>query len=202
FDIVKPVPVRQAERLPRGFGIVADDIVAGSKRSNLRQLAQEHLAATGRRCNCIRCREVRGAEVTESGLRLARLVYATDTTEERFLSFETEAGRLAGFLRLSLPRDVRAPAAETAAVWAVLPEIAGVAMIREVHVYGPALGIGAESAGEAQHLGLGRRLIAQARAEAKEAGFDRLAVISAVGTRRYYQGLGFRRGRHYMIAEL
>lgn len=29
FDIVKPVPVRQAEALPRGFGIVADDILAG-----------------------------------------------------------------------------------------------------------------------------------------------------------------------------
>ncbi len=182
--------------------IPADDIVAGSKRSNLRQLAQEHLAATGRRCGCIRCREVRGAAVNESGLHPVRHVYSTDTTEERFLSFETDTGRLAGFLRLSLPRNVRAPAAETAAVWAALPEIAGAAMIREVHVYGPALGIGTESAGEAQHLGLGRRLIAQARTEAREAGFDRLAVISAVGTRRYYEGLGFQRNRRYMIAEL
>lgn len=182
--------------------IPADDIVAGSKRSNLRQLVQEHLAATGRRCNCIRCREVRGTEVNESGLHLVRHIYSTDTTEERFLSFETGAGRLAGFLRLSLPANVSAPAAETAAVWAALPEIAGAAMIREVHVYGPALGIGAESAGEAQHLGLGRRLIAQARLEAREAGFDRLAVISAVGTRRYYEGLGFQRSQHYMIAEL
>jgi phosphatidylglycerophosphatase A len=29
FDIVKPPPARQAERLPGGFGIVADDVVAG-----------------------------------------------------------------------------------------------------------------------------------------------------------------------------
>ncbi len=29
FDIVKPPPVRQAERLPGGTGIVADDLVAG-----------------------------------------------------------------------------------------------------------------------------------------------------------------------------
>ena len=50
---------------------------------------------------------------------------------------------------------------ETAEVWEAIPEIAGAAMIREVHVYGPALGIGAESGGEAQHLGLGRRLIAR-----------------------------------------
>lgn len=30
FDILKPYPIRQAERLPRGYGIVADDIVAGA----------------------------------------------------------------------------------------------------------------------------------------------------------------------------
>jgi len=29
FDIVKPPPVRQLERLPEGTGIVADDIAAG-----------------------------------------------------------------------------------------------------------------------------------------------------------------------------
>ncbi len=29
FDIAKPPPVRSAERLPSGFGIVVDDIVAG-----------------------------------------------------------------------------------------------------------------------------------------------------------------------------
>jgi len=29
FDIVKPPPVRQAERLPHGWGIVADDLLAG-----------------------------------------------------------------------------------------------------------------------------------------------------------------------------
>lgn len=29
FDIVKPFPVRQAERFPSGIGIVADDLVAG-----------------------------------------------------------------------------------------------------------------------------------------------------------------------------
>ena len=29
FDILKPPPVRQAERLPGGLGIVADDVLAG-----------------------------------------------------------------------------------------------------------------------------------------------------------------------------
>ena len=29
FDIVKPFPARQAERLPSGWGVMADDLVAG-----------------------------------------------------------------------------------------------------------------------------------------------------------------------------
>ncbi len=29
FDITKPFPIKQAERLRRGYGIVADDVVAG-----------------------------------------------------------------------------------------------------------------------------------------------------------------------------
>ena len=29
FDIVKPFPIRQVERFPKGYGVVADDVVAG-----------------------------------------------------------------------------------------------------------------------------------------------------------------------------
>ncbi len=189
-------------RVSRVFrDIPADDIVAGSKRSNLRQLVHDRLASEGRRCNCIRCREVRAAPVTQADLELVVHGYETDATHEQFLSYETRQGGLAGFLRLSLPKRQAdgAWSAETEAVWAVMPEIAGAAMIREVHVYGPALGIGADSAGEAQHLGLGRRLIAEARMRARHAGFDRLAVISAIGTRRYYEGQGFQRSGRYMV---
>jgi elongator complex protein 3 len=181
--------------------IPADDIVAGSKRSNLRQLVHEHMAAAGTVCRCIRCREVRAAPVTADEVQLADTVYETDTTIEHFISFETADGRLAGFLRLALPLP-GAPRPEPAEAWAVMPEIAGAAMIRELHVYGPALGIGRTNTGEAQHAGLGRRLVDEARRCAAAAGCDRLAVISAIGTRRYYERLGFARSGAYMIAPL
>jgi elongator complex protein 3 len=177
--------------------IPADDIVAGSKRSNLRQLVQAYLAATGRECRCIRCREIRDADAGE-GARLAAYTYQTDTSEEAFLAMETGAGRLLGFLRLSLPRAGAAP--ELSAVYAALPEIADAAMIREVHVYGPALAIGAGSDGEAQHSGLGAGLVAEARRRARDAGFARIAVISAIGTRAYYARLGFEPAGSYLIA--
>lgn len=186
--------------------IPADDIVAGVKSSNLRQLAHRRMAERGQACRCIRCREVRGSAVGEDDLRLVVHAYATTGSLEQFLSYETTTGRLAGFLRLSLPDRSAAqeiePTKMREAVWAAIPEIAAAAMIREVHIYGPALKIGAESAGEAQHLGLGRRLIEEAKARAAAAGFDRLAVISAIGTRRYYERLGFDRGELYLIARL
>jgi elongator complex protein 3 len=181
--------------------IPADDIVAGSKRSNLRQLVHQHMAAQGQSCRCIRCREVREAVVAAEDTRLVIQTYDTDTTAEQFISFETTGGKLAGFLRLSLPMQGTV-ATEPGEAWDTMPEIAGAAMIREVHVYGPALGIGGSSAGEAQHLGLGRQLVEEARKVARAAGHTRLAVISAIGTRTYYERLGFSRGDLYMLTDL
>jgi len=182
--------------------IPADDIVAGVKSSNLRQLVHERMAQRGQVCRCIRCREVRAMIVTDGDLHQIVHSYETAGSLEQFISYETADGRLAGFLRLSLPLRETFEVSEAAKIWEAIPEITGAAMIREVHIYGPSLGIGAESEGEAQHLGLGRRLIAEAKERARVAGFDRLAVISAIGTRRYYEGLGFQRGELYMIVRL
>ncbi|MCX6031227.1 MAG: tRNA uridine(34) 5-carboxymethylaminomethyl modification radical SAM/GNAT enzyme Elp3 [Chloroflexi bacterium] len=192
-------------RVSRVFrDIPADDIVVGVKSSNLRQLVHRRMVERGQVCRCIRCREVRDIPVVSSDLRPVVHTYETTGGLEHFLSYETAEGRLAGFLRLSLPSRARhfGSAWHVAEIWDTIPEIAGAAMIREVHVYGPALEIGADSAGEAQHLGLGRRLIAEAKVRAAAAGFDRLVVISAIGTRRYYEGLGFERGELYMTARM
>jgi elongator complex protein 3 len=118
-------------------------------------------------------------------------VYATSLGEERFLEFVTPDDRLVAFLRLSLPRS---PLPD--------PELRASALIREVHVYGGSLGLGRRADDRAQHLGLGRRLIARAAELAREAGLLDLAVISAVGTRAYYRGLGFTDGDLYQHRRL
>ncbi len=175
--------------------IPTTNVVEGNKKANLRQMAQQELARRGLKCQCIRCREVRREKLTINNLQLTINNYDTDATTEHFLQFVTDDDRIAGFLRLSLPAP-RSP----------LPilELAGHAMIREVHVYGPALPIGNESEGEAQHIGLGTQLVHKAKAMARQAGFAKIAVISAVGTRNYYRKLGFELGVDglYMTAVL
>ena len=116
----------------------------------------------------------------------------TGAGEEHFIAAETPAGQLAGFLRLLLPGgQVERP-----------QELEGSAIIREVHVYGPALGIGAASGGEAQHLGLGGRLLAAAEDIARRDAWGDLAVIAALGTRDYYRRRGFQLDRLYMHKRL
>jgi elongator complex protein 3 len=174
--------------------IPSTHVVEGNKRTSLRQDVQAELERRGSRCECIRCREVRGEKVDAAALRLDDLVYHPDGAEEHFLSFVTPSDRLAGFLRLSLPA-VDSPTTG-------LPDLAGAALIREVHVYGQSLGVGREQAGAAQHSGLGTRLLEQAEVLARRGGFTRLAVISAVGTRTYYLERGYTRGDLYLVKDL
>jgi elongator complex protein 3 len=122
------------------------------------------------------------------------LAYEAAGAQERFLSYVTPDDRLAAFVRLSLP--------EAASPRTDIPELTGAALIRELHVYGQSLPVGAEKPGAAQHAGLGTRLLIDAEALARTSGFRRLAVISAVGTRPYYLERGFERGELYLLKSL
>ncbi len=70
-------------------------------------------------------------------------------------------------------------------------------------MYGPALNLGENSSGEAQHMGLGSELIEKAKQMSRQAGFTKIAVISAIGTREYYRKHhGFKIDELYMTAVL
>ena len=174
--------------------IPSTNVVAGNRRTSLRQDVHAELRRRGTRCRCVRCREVRGREIDAASLRLNDLAYPADHAVEHFISFDTPDDQLAGFLRLSLP-EPEAPSIGMA-------ELHGSAVIREVHVYGQSLAVGAEKTGSPQHAGLGTRLLQQAANIARRAGFGRLAVISAVGTRKYYLERGFERGELYLSRPL
>ena len=201
---IKPAvpPYTRINRLFRD--IPAHHIEAGVKTSNLREVVHKELARRGDRCGCIRCREVRRQHVREEALRFTVTTYETDCTVEHFLQYvvfesegngsqeDLERAPLAGFLRLSLPKDPDVGSR------AFLDEIRGNAMIREVHVYGPALAIGGIEKGAAQHVGVGTRLLNQARRISLDAGFEHISVIAATGTQAYYAARGFESGELYM----
>lgn len=160
--------------------IPSTDIVAGNKLTNFRQIAEQELAKVGAFSLDIRAREIKQQAFDPAQLTLQTLEYATSCSTEKFLQFVTPENRIVGFLRLSLPT-----------LPSFMPELAHSALIREVHVYGRVAKLGTREKDNAQHLGLGAQLVAKAIETARAARYEKIAVISAIGTRRYYQKLGF-----------
>ncbi len=179
--------------------IPSHHVVQGNKRTSLRQDVLAEVQRRGERCNCIRCNEVRKQKVDVDDLTLEDFTYHPAYAEEHFLHYRTADGKIAGYLRLSLPEDTpeNHPSADLA-----FEDLRNAALIREIHVYGQSLAVGAEKDGAAQHIGLGTQLIETAEKIAAAHGFQNLAVIAAIGTRQYYQSRGFQRGRLYMVKPL
>lgn len=183
--------------------IPSDYIVAGSKRSSLRQDVHNELARRSQRCRCVRCREIRSVDIQPGSLFLKDFIYQAADAEEHFLSFQTNQDRLAGYLRLSLPKAPQEGRInERQLLYQAIPELEGAALIREVHIFGQSLEVGSDQPGAAQHSGLGSALLEHAEMIAKQHGYPRLVVIAAVGTRRYYEKRGYQRTSLYMVKEI
>jgi elongator complex protein 3 len=161
-------------------------IVAGSRHSNFRQLAQQRLAEWGKECRCIRCREV-GRNPPEGTASLTIMEYDCCKGKECFISAETK-NALIGFVRLRFPNDP----------WRT--ELEGAALIRELHVYGSVVPIGQSADGEEwQHRRYGNQLLRMAEQIAKEEGYSNTAIMSGIGVRPYYKRHGYERYGPYMV---
>ncbi len=166
--------------------ISSDDIVAGNKRTNFRQIAEAEISRRGDPLVEIRHREIRGEAFEAAALELVETEFETECGREIFLELVTTEDRIVGFLRLCLPKNS-----------SFIDELGTNALVRELHVYGGSVQIGAASGGRAQHRGLGARLLQAAQSSAREAGYPKLSVISAIGTRGYYRQQGFIDGELY-----
>lgn len=174
--------------------IPSTDIVVGNKKTNFRQLATDELQRQAKSSRDIRSREIRGHDFDQDTVWFDPHTYYTTTTKEHFLQVltTTDSGeKLLAFLRLSFPK-----------VDSFIKELTKTAIIREVHVYGPAQNLGQKGQGQAQHLGLGKRLLSWAEELASKAGYSKIGVISAIGTRQYYRNLGFYDGELYQFKDL
>lgn len=175
--------------------IPSPDIVEGNKKTNFRQIAQDHLIQTGQTMQDIRAREIRQQKFDHSTVQLTEVEYETSVGEERFLQLVAPSqaqrdgpDKIVAFLRLSLPREKP-----------FIDELTESAIIREIHVYGQAVQIGKKGQQRPQHLGFGTKLIQRAQEIASKAGYQKLAVISAIGTKAYYRKKGFMDGELYQF---
>jgi len=171
--------------------IESKDIIAGPKSGNLRQIVLQRLALQGYKCKCIRCREtgLQRRYPAEDEVTLRRTDYSASGGREIFMSYESKDGdTILGFVRLrKIARTHRS-------------ELVNSAVVRELHVYGQAVNVGGNGTDRSyQHRGYGAKLLGEAERVAKdELGVDKIAVISAVGTRQYYKKLGYSQDGPYV----
>ena len=182
---------RMKERLPPWVriqriqrDIPARLIAAGVRTSNIREKALERLRSRGTQCRCLRCREAgRRATPDPKEFRLTETEYEAAGGRERFFAWEEPStDTVAGFLRLRFPSGTT-------------PGRLDAPVIRELKVVGSEVPVGEEGSrpSDYQHRGFGRSLLSAAEEATRAAGFSRLFVMSAVGTREYYRRFGFER---------
>jgi len=171
--------------------IPSTDIVVGNKLTNFRQIAEEKIKKSGKKPLEIRSREIKNKKFETKNLKIKETMYETKSTWEYFFEYVNDVDEIFGFLRLSLPK-----------ISSFIPELEGCALIREIHIYGQSIEVGKKEKNKTQHQGLGKNLIKIAKEKSKKSGFNKLAVISAIGTRDYYQKNGFDLTGLYQISNL
>ena len=170
-------------RISRVLRDIPSQFITAGCKDSLRDVAKQQMQQEGVECKCIRCREyghrARGDwEIGEP--HLVRMDYEAAGGREIFLSFEDEKGTLFGLLRLRI---------QSRPIPALRQELDGnLALIRELHVFGPEVPLSEQLPDAAQHKGLGKALLQEAeRIADNEFQAKQMVVLSGTGAREYYR---------------
>ncbi len=205
-------------------------IEGGVNKSNLRQMVIRELDKTGKKCRCIRCREVghsalKGIEPDINNIKLHTIKYEASAGDEVFMSYEDKKNDLIiAFVRLRLPSEhthrtefyINGNSVNT-------KDRPKSAIIRELKTFGPMVpfngpgehpalkkqasglksNLDIDKARPWQHHGYGKLLINASEQYVKE-NWDckKLLIMSGVGVKQYYIRLGYYRDGVYMAKEL
>jgi elongator complex protein 3 len=152
-------------------------LTAGIKNIDLRKDIEENIKDRTK-IKEIRFREIgfalRDNRKISTQLKIKKTKYNASNGTEYFIESINKDNILFGLIRLRLEKNKNLPA-----------------MIRELHIYGPALKLGERNKEKWQHKGLGKELLAYAENLAKKQGYKNIRVISGIGVREYYQKLGY-----------
>jgi len=153
-------------------------LIAGILEIDLRKDIEEEIRKRKYKIKEIRFREVgfalRDKREINFDIKIKKKVYKASGGKEIFLQAVNKDNILFGLLRLRLEKDKKEPA-----------------MVRELHVYGPALNLGEKDEKKYQHRGLGKELLQMAEEIARKKSRKMIRVISGVGVREYYRRLSY-----------
>jgi ELP3 family radical SAM enzyme/protein acetyltransferase len=185
---------KEENELTGSYGYKSESI-----KSNLAQLVKDEAEKQGIYCQCIRCCEIRGDKFNPAEIQYKVVKFLASGATEYFISAEIERKNrhlLLGFLRLRI-----SPALINDSI---IPELDGpTAMIRELHVYGKIVEVGAgKSRTGAQHLGIGKKLLKMAEDIAYDDASTQIAIISGIGVRDYYRKQGYELRGSYMMKDV
>ena len=152
-------------------------IFGGNSVISLRQDLQIKMKKDGKKCNCIRCKEVKGRKINLDDIELFVRRYNDVDADEYFISFESKNQSIIyGFCRMRLNfKDKNV----------IFEELKNAALIRELHVYGSMVPHDVAKK-ITQHIGFGKRLVKKAEQIALSKGYNKVAIISGIGVREYY----------------
>lgn len=176
IDILKVVPrycrvMRMMREIPPSY------LVAGLINIDLRKDIEEEIRKDKIKIKEIRFREVgfalRDKRKISLDFGLKKTVYSASDGKEVFLEVVNKEDLLFGLLRLRFEKKDKT------------------AMIRELHVYGPAIEIGKQERERWQHQGFGKQLLEEAEKICSKKKVKKIRIISGVGVREYYKKLGY-----------
>ncbi len=178
--------------------IPPDYLIAGTTRIDLRKDIDEQLKKSKEKIQEIRFREI-GFSIRDlkpnkkinNKLKLKITFYNASDGKEYFLEIINKENILFGLARLRIIIDENIKNDKKA-------------FLRELHVYGKALGIGEKARMMGQHSGLGKWLMREVEKIVRKNKIKELKIISGVGVREYYKKLGYKldKERVYMIKNL
>ncbi len=189
-------------RISRVFrDIPIDNIIGGADIPHMRQKVEKKMAADGEFCQCIRSREIKNREIDISLIDINVQSYEAQSGLEYFISVDyyddnEEKMFLVGFCRLRINKNNDG--------LDYLPHLKNAGIVRELHVYGKMVPsyFSKIIQSNTQHKGIGTRLMRKAEEIAIKCGKTKMAVISGVGVRMFYENkLGYHLDNNYMVKE-
>ncbi len=201
FDLVAEIKsiVPKYVRISRVLRDIPPKFIVGGLKYSLRDVVKQRMKEKAIECKCIRCREFGhrlrdGWEIGEP--HIARMDYEASGGREIFLSLEDKRETLFGLLRMRIQSKPIARLGEK--------RNENLALIRELHVYGPEVSLSQRKPNAAQHKGLGKTLLKEAELIAANMfQAQQMVILSGVGAKEYYRSeFSYHSQGDYMVKKL